>query len=142
MFHSSHDYMAKRSHYRIMIFFDFRVLLYGHTPTVIRHYFCSYFAVHFRPNFTSHSLPHTFFPYAFTLTNRQQRTQFDWYDRTLNNSTTGLPTFQNSPAVVLPHLDPVREPLLLPPNAPTTQSSGLPELGAQVGVRPSCEYSW
>ena len=36
MFHSSHDHMAKRSHYRIMIFFDFGVLLiYGRTPTLI-----------------------------------------------------------------------------------------------------------
>ena len=70
------------------------------------------------------------------------RTQFDWYDQTPNNSTTGLPTFQNSPAVILPHPDPAREPLLPPPNAPTTQSSGLPKLRARVGVRPSREYSW
>ena len=40
MFHSSHDYMAKRSHYRIMIFFDFGVLLiYGRTPTLIFFHF-------------------------------------------------------------------------------------------------------
>ena len=36
MFHSSHDHMAKRSHYRIMIFFDFGVLLfYRRTPTFV-----------------------------------------------------------------------------------------------------------
>ena len=35
MFLSSHDHMAKRSHYRIMIFYmTFRVLLYGRTPTL------------------------------------------------------------------------------------------------------------
>ena len=41
MFHSSHDHMAKRSHYRIMIFlYDFGVLLiYGRTPTFIFFYF-------------------------------------------------------------------------------------------------------
>ena len=37
----------------------------GNKYTVIGHYFCSYFFVHFRPNFTSHSLPHTFLPYAY-----------------------------------------------------------------------------
>ena len=36
MFHSSCDHMAKRSHYRIMIFFNFGVLLiYGRTPTLV-----------------------------------------------------------------------------------------------------------
>ena len=36
MFHSSHDPMAKRSHYRIMIFYmTFGVLLYGRTLTLI-----------------------------------------------------------------------------------------------------------
>ena len=39
MFHLSHDYMAKRSQYRIMIFFDFGVLLiYGRTPTLILYF--------------------------------------------------------------------------------------------------------
>ena len=36
MFHSSHDHMAKRSHYRIMIFYmTLGVLLYGRTLTLI-----------------------------------------------------------------------------------------------------------
>ena len=35
MFFCSHDHMAKRSHYCIMIFFDFGVLLYGRTLTLI-----------------------------------------------------------------------------------------------------------
>ena len=40
MFHSSHDHVAKRSHNRIMIFFDFGVLLfYGRIPTLISFYF-------------------------------------------------------------------------------------------------------
>ena len=39
MFHSSHDHMAKRSHYQIMIFFNFGVLLYGHIPTLPSFYF-------------------------------------------------------------------------------------------------------
>ena len=40
MFHSSHDHMAKRSHYHIMIFFNFGVLLiYGRIPTLILFYF-------------------------------------------------------------------------------------------------------
>ena len=39
MFNSSHDHMAKRSHYRIMIFYDFGVLLiYGRIPTLIFFY--------------------------------------------------------------------------------------------------------
>ena len=62
--------------------------------------------------------------------------------RTPNDSTTGLPTFRNNPAVVPPCPNPAREPLLPPPNAPTTQSSGLPELRARAGVRPSRECSW
>ena len=37
----SHNFMAKRSHYRIMIFFDFGVLLYGHIPT-LTFYFLHY----------------------------------------------------------------------------------------------------
>ena len=111
--------------------------------------------VHFRPNFTSPSLPHTFLPYvhhcyayplmsSYALHAHEQttRTQFNWYYRTPNDTTTGLPTFRNSPAVVPPHLDPVLEPLLPPPNAPTTQSSRLPRHRAQVGVHPSRECSW
>ena len=40
MFHSSHDHVAKRSHYCIMIFlYDFGVLLYGRIPTLIFFYF-------------------------------------------------------------------------------------------------------
>ena len=35
MFLSSHDHMAKRSHYHIMIFLDFGVLIYGRIPTFI-----------------------------------------------------------------------------------------------------------
>ena len=36
MFHSSHDYTVKRSRYRIMIFYNFGVLLiYGRTLTLI-----------------------------------------------------------------------------------------------------------
>ena len=31
----SHDHVAKRSHYRIMIFYDFGVLFYGRIPTLI-----------------------------------------------------------------------------------------------------------
>ena len=39
MFLLSHDHMAKRSHYRIMIFYmTFGVLLYGRTPTLIFFY--------------------------------------------------------------------------------------------------------
>ena len=39
MFHSSHDHMAKRSHYRIMIFYMIPgVLLYGRISTLI--FFC------------------------------------------------------------------------------------------------------
>ena len=38
MFHSSHDHMAKRSHYRIMIFSNFEVLFYGRTLTLIFFY--------------------------------------------------------------------------------------------------------
>ena len=39
MFLPSHDHMAKRSHYRIMIFYmTFGVLLYGRIPTLI--FFC------------------------------------------------------------------------------------------------------
>ena len=69
---------------------------------VIGHYFCSYFLSIFDP--TSLHIPYpTFPPYVypcyvyslmlFTLTNRRQRLQFDWYDQTPNNSSTGLPTF-------------------------------------------------
>ena len=40
MFHSSHDCLAKRSHHRIMILFDFSVLLfYGRIPTLVLFYF-------------------------------------------------------------------------------------------------------
>ena len=40
MFLSSHDHVAKRSHYHIMIFYmTFGVLLYGRTPTLIFFYF-------------------------------------------------------------------------------------------------------
>ena len=60
----------------------------------------------------------------------------------LNNSSTGLPTFRNSPVVVPPQPDPVLEPPPLPPNAPTTQSSRLPGHGAQVGVCPPHEDPW
>ena len=38
MFYLSHDHMAKRSHYRIMIFY-FGVLFYGCTPTLVLLYF-------------------------------------------------------------------------------------------------------
>ena len=42
MFHSSHDHMAKRSHYRIMIFYmTFGVLFYGRIFTLI-----SFFLLH------------------------------------------------------------------------------------------------
>ena len=86
---------------------------------VIGHYFCSYFLSIFDP--TSLHIPYpTFPPYVypcyvyslmlFTLTNRRQRLQFDWYDQTPNNSSTGLPTFQNSPVVVPLHPDPALEP--------------------------------
>ena len=74
--------------------------------------------------------------YAFTLTNKTTRTQFDWYNWSPNNSSTGLLTFRNSPVVVPLHPDPAPEPPPPPLNAPTTQSSGLPGCGAQVGVRP------
>ena len=70
------------------------------------------------------------------------RTRFDWYDRTLNNSSTGLLTFRNSPVVIPLRPDPVLEPHLPPPNAPTTQSSGLPGHGARVGVHLLPEHSW
>ena len=40
MFSHSHDHMAKRSYYHIMIFSDFGVLLfYGRIPTLISFYF-------------------------------------------------------------------------------------------------------
>ena len=39
MFHFSHEYVAKRSHYRIMIFYNFGVLFYGRTPTLILFHF-------------------------------------------------------------------------------------------------------
>ena len=67
--------------------------------------------------------------YAFTLTNGQQE-HIQLYHQTPNNSSTGLPTFRNSPVVIPPHLDPALEPPLLPPSAPTIQSSGLPGHGA------------
>ena len=35
MFHSSHDHMAKRSHYCIMIFLTSELLLYRRVPTLI-----------------------------------------------------------------------------------------------------------
>ena len=38
-FHSSHGHMAKKSHHHIMIFYDFRVLFYGRTPTLILFHF-------------------------------------------------------------------------------------------------------
>ena len=125
-----------------------------HFGTVIGHYFCSYFSSIFDPTSLHIPYPTPFLPYVYLeyvhssmllcLHAHEQttRTQFNWYNRTPNNSTTGLPTFRNSPVMLLPHPDPVREPLLPPPNAPTTQSSGLPKLGARVGVRPSREYSW
>ena len=81
-------------------------------------------------------------PLCLHTREQMTRKRFDWYNRTPNYSTTGLLTFQNSPVVVLPHPDPALEPLLPPPNAPTTQSSGLPKLGARVGVCPLHEYSW
>ena len=97
------------------------------------------FSVHFRPNFTSHSLPHLSplclsllrsSPYVFHAHEQTTRTQFDWYNWTPNNLSTGLPTFRNSPVVVPHHPDPVLEPPQPPLNAPTTQSSGLPGHGA------------
>ena len=39
MFHPSHENMAKRSHYRIMIFYNFGVLICGRIPTLILFYF-------------------------------------------------------------------------------------------------------
>ena len=39
MFHCSHDHMAKRSHYHIMILYNFRVLQFGRIPTLILFYF-------------------------------------------------------------------------------------------------------
>ena len=82
------------------------------------------------------------FPLCLHAHERTTRTRFDWYYRTPNNLSTGLPTSQNSPVVVPPHPDPALEPPLPPPNTPTTQSSRLPGHGAQVGVHPSCERSW
>ena len=48
-------------------------------------------------------------PYAFHTHEQTTRTQFDWYYRTPNNSSTGLPTSRNSPVVVPPPLDPTQE---------------------------------
>ena len=79
---------------------------------------------------------------CFHTHEQMTRTQFDWYDRTLNDLSTGLPTSQNSPVVVPPHPDPALEPPQLPPNVPTTQSSRLPRHGAQAGARPPHEGSW
>ena len=101
------------------------------------------FFVHFWSNFTSHSLPHvsslclsllgSFF-YVSHTHKQMTRTQFDWYNRSPNTSSTGLPTSWNSPVVVPPQPDPVLEPPLPPPNTPTTQSSGLPsvEINSQL----------
>ena len=83
-----------------------------------------------------------FIPLCFHAHEQTTRTQFDWYHQTPNNSSTGLPTSQNSPVVVPPHPDPAQEPPQPPPNAPTTQSSRLPGHGARVGVRPPHEGFW
>ena len=77
------------------------------------------------PSFSLMLIPVMFMFYADHAHEQMTRTQFDWYDRTPNDSSTGLPTSRNSP-VVVPHLDPALEPLPPPPNAPTTQSSRLP----------------
>ena len=202
MFHSSHDHMAKRSHYHIMIFstseyytdasppsfssisstvppplyslsmstddgptwrrippgcevwLSGRSQLYlgGLASLQTRH--CqgrmglssdSIFACIFCPFLTQlyfTFLTPPFSPYAFHAHEQMTRTQFDWYYRTPNNSSTGLLTSRNSPVVVPLHLDPVLEPLLPPLNAPTTQSSGLPGHGVRAGVCLSHERSW
>ena len=121
------------------------------TATVIGHYFLLIFLSIFDP--TSLHIPYPFFsPLCLSLLcsfllcihthERTTRTQYDWYNWSPNNSSTGLPTFRNSPVVVPLHLDPVLEPPPPPPNAPTTQSSRLPEHGAQVGVCPPHEDLW
>ena len=121
---------------------------------VIGHYFCTYFSSIFDPTSLhipyptpfSHMLISTMLVSSMLLClhahEQTTRTRFDWYNQTPNYSTTGLLTFRNGPVVVLPHPDPVQELPLPPLNAPTTQSSRLPELGAQVGVRPLRKYSW
>ena len=119
----------------------------GHGLYVIGHYFHKYFLSIFDPSSLHIPYP-TFLPYvhpsyvlpfyAFMLTNkRQEHIRLDYGSP--NNSSTGLPTFRNSPVVVPLHLDPALEPPLLPLNAPTTQSSGLPGHGVRVGVRPPHE---
>ena len=119
--------------------------------SVIRCYFCLYFLSIFDP--TSLHIPYPNLsplclsllcssPYVFHAHEQTTRTQFDWNYWSLNNLSTGLPAFQNSPVVVPLHPDPALEPPPLPPNAPTTQSSGLPRHGAQVGVRPLHEGFW
>ena len=122
-------------------------------PYVIGRYFCSIFCpfsiqLHFT-FLTPHLFPlcllyhdYPLMPLCLHAHEQMTRTRFDWYYRTPNDLTTGLPTFRNSPVVVPPHPDPAREPLLPPPNAPTTQSSGLPGHGARVGVRLLHERSW
>ena len=59
MFHSSHDYVAKRSHYRIMIFYmTFGVLLYGRTLTLIFFYFLHNPTTPILPVYVDQQWPH------------------------------------------------------------------------------------
>ena len=119
---------------------------------VIGCYFCSYFCLFSNQLHSTFLTPPFFFmiilvmfpPLCFHAHKPMTRTQFDWYNRTPNNSSTGLPTFQNSLAEVPLHPDPVLEPPPPPPNTPTTQSSGLPGHRVRVGVCPpheDCELS-
>ena len=50
--------MAKRSHYRIMIFINFGVLLYGHIPTLIFFYFLHNPTTPILPVYVNQRRPH------------------------------------------------------------------------------------
>ena len=74
----------------------------------------------------------------FTLTKQMIRTQLIDYYWSLTNRSTWLLTSQNNP-VPFPQPALVQEPSWPLSSAPTTQSSGLPGHGVQVGVRPPHE---
>ena len=107
-------------------------------PLVIRHFFARIFcpfsiqlhSTFLTPPFSLMLILVMLFPLCLSRSQTDNKNKFDWYNRTPNNSSTGLLTFQNSPVVVPPHPDPALEPLLPPLNTPTTQSSRLPGHGA------------
>ena len=94
------------------------------------------------PTFSPLCLPLLCFIFLCLHAHNKRQERDSIVHQLLNNSPTGLPASQNSPVVVPLHLDPALEPPPLPPNTPTTQSSGLPRHGAQVGVRPLHKEFW